>query len=265
MPANTEAGKAVRNIQEDGRESLSDPNLVRQYGSSATPYGREVIDHLAFSEQDKQACGVRDDEVLVFPARNEATGWQGKRRLSQVRHKYGEARHVLFVEGSRKGQDPFEHSHNMAVAVPREAWEREEAKRQARGEAHIAQFHPVDEDGNVFEREVDVFEKTTENYRNRARQNRKMFREMGVGEGGPTAHMSFEQGLEYYERRGIDLDAREARIRRGGAHSEENTERFRQILRGDKKQFTSGFGKAVNPNSALGQIQQKNARAQSAR
>lgn len=262
MPASTETGAAVRKIQEDGRESLSDPNIVRQYGNSADK--SVVIDHLTFSDDDRKACSVGDDEVVVFPARHDAIGWRGKRRMAQVRHKYGEARQVLFTEGREKGKDPYEHSENMAVAVPRARFEEIEAEKQKRGSDYLAQFHPVDDDGNVYEREVDVFDKTQENYRARARQNGRMFRQMKLGEGGATADMTFEEGLAYYERKGVNIEALENRARRGGEHSPENESRFREILRGNtaKKTIVSGFGKSVNPNSALGQVQQRNARTQ---
>jgi hypothetical protein len=261
MAINTRAAQAAENIVNEGKtRDLSSPDMTRAYGNSADK--NPVIDHLSLSEQDRKDLGIRDDEVVTYPARDEEPGWRGKRRFQAIRRKYGEARQVLYIGGPMKGQDPCAHIGNMMVAVPRDAWDRIEQERIERGNAHIRKFRPVAENSDEYEMEVDIFEKTVENYRAKRRSNAAMFRQMKIGEGGTTSKMTLEEGLEYYERRGVNLDEMEARVRRGGEHSETNAERWHSILRGDggKKTIVSGFGKAVNPGSALGQVQQRNAR-----
>jgi hypothetical protein len=259
---NTQTGKAVEKIREDG-ESLGNPAIVREFGSTATD-NSAVVDHLSLSTDDKKWLGVRDDEVLVYPAKESAPGWAGRRRFQEINRKYeGTARKLVYIDGPQKGQDPCAHMQNDMVAVSREVWKHREAERQARGEAHIKKFRPTSREGE-YELEEDAFDKTIENYRRRKRANSEMFRQMGIGEGSATSRMTLEEGLAYYARRGVNIEHLENAARQRGGHPQNNRENWHAILRGESggKQFTSGFGAKVNPNSALGQVQQRNARQQ---
>lgn len=250
---NTEAGRAFNTLG-----NSSDPADVREFGSIATD-NRHVVDEYSLSETERKALGIRDEEHIVYVARDSVM----PRRFQTVVHRYGGGR--VIVDPKTK-QDPCEHMDVMMVAVPKDAYRQREAERERRAAEYNAQFRPR---GGHLERETKLFDADDEDgLRMRRAMNEQAFEEMGIGSNGPTSGMTLEEGLQFLKRSGIDPEVLADQARSGGAHRRDNRQMFSAAMRGESsrgKQFTTGgaeFAPQVNPRSALGQVQQRNSRQQ---
>ena len=258
MRPNTRTANALQNGADGGRE-----DIVETYGGSGATDDTRYVDDYALSVQDKADLGVRDDERVIYPARDEH--WQGGRRFQQVRRRYGEAR----ILRDKAGNDPCAHMTNHMVAVPKEAYEKIEAQRKRASKEYEAKFRPTGR-GDEMELREELFEHSKENFRRRHAMNAEMFDSMGIGSNGMTAGMGLDEGLAYMERHGIDPEQVAKRARLGGQHDRNNRDAWKAAMRGDdgrKSTFTTGgaeFAPKVSPNSALGQVQQRKAREQAA-
>lgn len=225
---------------------------VRAYGSSATD-NSSFVDEYSFTEQERKDYGIGDHERVVIPARNEVR----PRRFEQIRRKYGEARVLRNVT---TGEDPYAHTANQAVIVPAAAVEEHEKRRQRAAAEYLSKFKP-DSKGNYVLKE-ELFEQDEHNLTMRRQLNAERFALAGIGEGSETAGMSFEEGLAYYKRTGRDPSRLAELARENGQHRADNREQWQSTVSGKAPSFAvkAEFAPKVNPKSALGQIQARNAK-----
>jgi hypothetical protein len=220
---------------------------IRAYGSTATD-NRAHVDEYSFSTEDKKDCGIADNETVVYPARNNIA----PRRFEQIRRKYGMAR---VLKNVTTGEDPCAHMDIQAVAVPTEAVEAIQRERERRAADYIAQFKP-NRDGNYVKKE-DLFDPDERNYEMRRAINSQRFSSAGIGQDSETHGLTLEQGLEYYRRKGIDVERLGEVARRGGQHGADNHEVWKNGMSGKGFVVGAKFAPEVTPKSALGQIQAK--------
>lgn len=83
-----------------------------------------------------------------------------------------------------------------------------------------------------------------------------------VGGNSPTANMSYMEAAAHVKRLGIDVEAKQERLRMGGQHTSVDQKEFAQLVTGQRKLHgmgDSGFGR--NPNSAVAQAARRSAAA----
>lgn len=187
----------------------------------------DMIDDYSMTDDERTMYGVRDDEIVIYPAKDEF--WKGGgRRSGQMRVKYGSAR-SLSVNPS--GIDPCEGSELHAMAVPRARWEEIQAELQEDGDEEDRKYK--ERNGELVKR-VDMFDRKDEDALTMMIEaNSSLFHEMGIGEGGNTAGMSFEEGFNYLLRQGIDPNELAERAREGGHHRADNQAAWDRALSPD--------------------------------
>lgn len=217
---NTKAGRLANTNGPTG-----DTQALREFGDDDSK--PEFIDDYYLTRKERDMYGVRNDEVVIAPARDEC--WKGGgRRSGQMRVKYGEAR---ALDNNPSGLDPCEGRENHYMAVPRARWEEIQAELQRDGDEEDRKYK--ERNGELVKR-VDMFDRKDEDALTMMIEaNSSLFHEMGIGEGGNTAGMSFEEGFNYLLRQGIDPNELAERAREGGHHRADNQAAWDRALSPD--------------------------------
>lgn len=248
--------KAGRHYNTEGSSTTAEE--VAAFGSEADPLS--VVDEYTLSSEERAEIGVRDDEQVIYAARNEI--WP--RRFAQLRQRYGEARSLV---KNPTGLDACEHMDLHQVAVPKAAYEARMKRLEQQGKTEDAKY--VEKRNNELWKSDELFDKDDkENLRMRREQNEQMFADMNIGESGPTSGMSLEDGIAFLERQGIDPAELADKARTGGHHRSDNQSMWQKAMQ-DKprggKQFAMGnsnIGKSTQEKVAGSRPRpQQNARA----
>lgn len=222
---------------------------------------RMTMDESTVTDRKRAEWGIRDDEALQWT--RDGSKWEqfeGIDRQEQfIDETGGRLVRTSEFDKVKRGVDL------VLMAYPKEVEEQRRKEIDAANQAYEQDLIPDDDDPHVVRSHRDLFDRAAFDLHARMRYEHERNARSGfVGGNSPTAGLTLAQAEALMARRGVDVEAMQADLRRGGRHVQMNASDFSNMIAGEKAERRtsrtvamgdSGFPR--NPNSAVAQAARK--------